>query len=191
MVILLSDATDMEGGELLVAQLSDDPRESLRLIRSGEIDRALVDTVRYPGPGFAIFMQGSRIAHSVTPVLRAREPRLTVVNSYSSLNPFSPDRTVFSTFLSIEGAEITPFEFARHVAWRVQGQLEYLKRANLFGGKEQARALERLLEHAAAELARAKALIAGDVQDERPYDVDGDFAQQADRAIAEDRRSKL
>ena len=48
--------------------------------------------------GHCIFMQGSRIAHAVTPVLHAREPRLTLVNSYQSLNPFSSDRTVFATF---------------------------------------------------------------------------------------------
>jgi hypothetical protein len=45
------------------------------------IDPALVERVNYPAAGHAIFMQGSKIAHSVTPVKAAREPRLTLVNS--------------------------------------------------------------------------------------------------------------
>ena len=41
----------------------------------------------------------------------------------------------------------------------------------------------QILEGAAAELARAADLVANRQQDERPYDVDGAAAQEADRAI--------
>lgn len=83
MVVLLSDATEMQGGELQVARLRD-PHEALEKIRTGRIDPSMIDTVNYPGPGYAIFMQGSYIAHSVTPVRSAREPRLSLVNSYQN-----------------------------------------------------------------------------------------------------------
>ena len=63
MVILLSDATDMVGGELLVARLGD-PREAIRKIQADEVDKSLIDKVNYPGAGYAILMQGSHIAHA-------------------------------------------------------------------------------------------------------------------------------
>jgi hypothetical protein len=62
---------------------------------------------------------------SVTAVTKAKEERLTVVNSYQSLNPFSKDRTVYVSFRDVDGPAVQ-FEFARHVAWRVRGQLDYL-----------------------------------------------------------------
>ena len=80
MVILLSDASEMVGGDLLVARLGD-PRKALEMIRTETIDPKLIDTVNYPGPGYAIFMQGAKIAHAVTPVVRAQEKRLTCINS--------------------------------------------------------------------------------------------------------------
>ena len=87
-VVLLSDATGMVGGKLQVAMLGD-PSESIDQIRSGTVDPKAIDEVEYPGPGWAILMQGSRIAHAVTPVEAARELRLSLVCSSNSLNPFS------------------------------------------------------------------------------------------------------
>lgn len=111
-------------------------------------------------------MQGSRIAHSVTAVESAREPRLTVVNSYQSLNPFSLDRTIWVSFRDIDGPA-APFEFARHVAWRARGQLEFLMgQAKLMGKNEE---IAELLATAAAELNRARDLITGRIVDKRPY----------------------
>ena len=80
MVVLLSDATDMVGGKLKVARI-EDPQEALRQVLAEDVDPAALESVNYPGPGHAIFMQGSRIAHTATPVISAREPRLTLVNS--------------------------------------------------------------------------------------------------------------
>ena len=48
--------------------------------------------------GHAIFMQGSKMAHGVSPVMHAREPRLTLVNSYQSNNPFAKPATFYRTF---------------------------------------------------------------------------------------------
>jgi len=92
MVILLSDATDMQGGDLQVARLPN-AQMALNQIHNDAVDPSSIDVVNYPGPGHAIFMQGSRIAHGVTPVKHAREPRLTLVNSYQSANPFAEVKT--------------------------------------------------------------------------------------------------
>jgi hypothetical protein len=101
-------------------------------------------------------MQGSRIAHSVTPVLSAREERLTLVNSYQSLNPFDEDRTIFATFNRIDG-NAPKFEYARHQAWRATGKLDYLlNQANYFGKTKN---ITELLDLTIADLQRAKDLI--------------------------------
>ena len=180
MVILLSDATDMEGGELLVARLGDASR-ALEMIRTETIDPKLIDKVNYPAPGYAIFMQGSQIAHAVTPVVRARERRLTCINSYQSLNPFSADNTIYKTFTTMDG-DAPQYEFARNVAWRVQGQLDYLLH-KVQNGKQGHADVVTILEGATAELQRARDLITNQIEDERPYDTDGTAAAIADAAI--------
>jgi hypothetical protein len=182
MVILLSDATDMEGGELLVARLGD-PYKALEMIRNETIDPKLIDKVNYPGPGYAIFMQGSQIAHAVTPVVRAKEKRLTCINSYQSLNPFSQDYTVYKTFTTMDG-DAPQYEFARNVAWRVQGQLDYLLN-KVQNGQQGHADVEAILERAAAELQRARDLVTNRIEDQRPYDTDGKAAAVADAAIME------
>ena len=175
MVLLMSDATDMVGGELQVARIPGDPRRALRAVQADKVEAQFIDTVKYPGPGYAIFMQGSRIAHGVTPVLSAREKRLTVVNSYQSCNPFAPPRTVYRTFKTMppgEGEEMAHFEFARHVAWRVSGQMDYLLKKADFFGKDKKVALAGLLSRAAEELNRARGLILGETEEELPYKLD-------------------
>ena len=181
LVILLSDATDMEGGDLQVARVDGaSPEEVLNMVKANKVPPEFIDTAKYPGPGYAIFMQGSRIAHGVTPVVSAHEPRLTVVNSYQTLNPFDPDKTVYRTFKTMDG-EAAPFEFARHAAWRARGQLDYLLRSNLFGKEK---AIQRLLHGAQAELLRARDLISGRAVEDYPYDSEGDQAKEAAKAGA-------
>ena len=178
MVLLLSDATDMKGGQLQVARLNGgDPKLAIDKIQAEGIDAKFVDTVNYPGPGYAVFMQGSRIAHCVTPVEAAREPRLTVVNSYQSLNPFSLDRTKYVTFTDVDGDQTAGYEFARHAAWRVQGQLDFLLRGKrdptngATGLFDEPETVVDVLDRAAAELQRARDLVSGRVVDERPYKI--------------------
>ena len=111
-------------------------------------------------------MQGSRIAHAVTPVTRASEPRITVVNSYQSLNPFSSDRTIYVGFRDMEPT-MAALDFARHVAWRARGQLEYLMNEGQLYGRDDD--IAKILGDAAAELARASGLISRRIVDSRPY----------------------
>merc|ERR1712046_328435 len=125
-------------------------------------------------------MQGSRIAHAVTPVTRAREPRITVVNSYQSLNPFSSDRTIYVSFRDIEPVA-APHDFARHVAWRARGQLDYLmNQGQLYGCEGD---IAKILAGAAAELARAGDLITRRTVDQRPYKaLEGEDQEDAPQA---------
>jgi hypothetical protein len=180
LVILLSDASNMVGGDLLVARLNGgDPALAIETINTRGIDPSEYDKASYPGPGHAILMQGSRIAHCVTPVIEAVEPRLTVVNSYQSLNVFEEDKTRFVTYRDVDGIDTARYEYARHKAWRVKGQLEYLLRGGEGGegGKgmfEDNGMILDILENAEEELKRARELVSGKAIDERPYKVTGE-----------------
>ena len=171
MVVLLSDATDMQGGDLQVARLAD-PLSALRQVQQNAMDPRYVDTVQYPGPGHAIFMQGSRIAHGVTPVKFAREPRLTLVNSYQSRNPFAPNKTCYRTFKMQDPSDAAPAEIGRHYAWRAAGKLDYIIKHGLF--EPGATQLLSVLDAAAEELRVAREFITGKRIDESPYEVDKD-----------------
>ena len=120
-VILISDMTGASGGSLeLIPHL--EPPAAFELLRATDnqppADRLL--TASYPEAGSAIFMQGSRIIHHVTPVRNAREPRITVVNSYMPRDPQARECTKYATFKLEPTAA---FEFARHKAWRAREQL--------------------------------------------------------------------
>jgi len=168
MVLILSDTTDMVGGELQVARIPDE-HEALRQVQQNAVDERLIDTVQYPGAGYAILMQGSRIAHAVTPVLAAREHRLTLINSYQSLDPFAPSKTVYRTFKVMDPHDVHPSEIARHYAWRVQCQLSHLIRNPMWGDKD---AIMRLLEKAAEELEHVRTLVKGEKEDVSPYAIE-------------------
>ena len=169
MVLLMSDATGMEGGKLMVARLKD-PKEALRQVVSGQIDQDTIEYVNYPGPGHAIYMQGSYIAHSAGAVKAAREPRITLVNSYQTLNPFAPVQTCYRTFKLYDPIELAEGDVARHYAWRAYGQLDYLLKRGLNGPGS--KNILAVLESAAAEIKKARGFVTGDLIDDYPYKVD-------------------
>ena len=72
--------TRSQGGYLRVLQQPDSSGGYFQELLLKGIPPELVETVKYTGPGYAIFMQGSKILHAVTPVLKAREPRFVCVN---------------------------------------------------------------------------------------------------------------
>eukprot|EP00927_Polykrikos_kofoidii_P000723 TRINITY_DN1026_c0_g1_i2.p1 TRINITY_DN1026_c0_g1~~TRINITY_DN1026_c0_g1_i2.p1 ORF type:complete len:365 (+),score=33.31 TRINITY_DN1026_c0_g1_i2:104-1198(+) len=168
MVLLLSDGNDMVGGELQVARIAD-AADALRQVQSNSVSPEDIDTVRYPDAGYAILMQGSRIAHCVTPVEFAREPRLTLVNCYQSLDPFVPSKTLYHYFKHTDPEDVHPSEITRHFAWRAQGQLQKLIRNPMWGDTE---SIQQLLKNAAEELQYARALVTGETEEEAPYAVD-------------------
>ena len=170
MVLLLSDSTDMVGGELQVARMSS-PKKALNAIMSDTLDPTKIDVAQYPGAGYCIFMQGSRIAHGVTGVTFAREPRLTLVNSYQSLRPFVPACTKYRTFKVQDPDDAHPGEIGRHYAWRAAGKLDYLLKSGLNIGHFHKNKILNLLGEVADEIQQARDLITGKSEDISPYKV--------------------
>ncbi len=64
---------------------------------------------------------GSQLAHRVTGIQSCTEPRLTVVNSFMSTNPFVEERTRFDTFRN--KGTTAELEFAMHKTWRANAQM--------------------------------------------------------------------
>jgi len=122
-VILMSDMTDAEGGILEVIKAPQEPAWRMLHETKNNVPQEHLLQVNYPGMGWGIFMQGSRMVHHVTKVSNAREPRITVVNSYMSVNPFVPDSTKYITY---SNESTVNFEYARHKAWRASQQLQAL-----------------------------------------------------------------
>lgn len=123
LVILMSDlGPSAQGGELQVIKM---PREeSFRVLTetSGNIPNEFLVNVKYPGVGWALFMQGSHMVHHVTPVKNGACPRITVVNSYMPLNANVLDETRLAIFKN--EPETCYYEYAVHKAWRATNQLQ-------------------------------------------------------------------
>jgi hypothetical protein len=165
MVILMSDMTGASGGEL---QLIKKPRaEAFKELydTANNVPEEDLLTVQYPGPGWAIFMQGSEMVHHVTSVKNAKEPRITVVNSYMPANAFVPDQTVLYTFR--KEPTTAYFEFARHKAWRAQKQLDRLINSPVWVTDRDLLAQE--LRKVCDELEHSADLIAGLMEDKLEF----------------------
>ena len=114
LVILMSDMTGASGGELQVLKKErNDGFKTLLERRTEDINKHTL-TVKYPAIGSAIFMQGSKMLHHVTPVKRAKEPRITVVNSYMPVDPNIPDETRLAIFKN--EPDVCYYEYAKHKA---------------------------------------------------------------------------
>lgn len=164
LVIILSDVEAMVGGDLRVLQLPDSSGEVFDKLTAEGVPDDLVETVRYTQAGYGILMQGSKILHSVSEVVAAREPRISLVNSYVSRRPFSVNRLRYSLYAKNDSANFINYEHARHRAWRVQGQLKYLQDMTTFETPPEE--LTAILRAAAVELVHAADLIDGFRTDE-------------------------
>jgi len=156
LIIILSEMQGMVGGELECVRRKG-REEGMKLIAEthNRVPESELLRVSYERMGYALFQQGCDIVHHVTPVLRAREPRITVVNSYMPRSAFVADRHVYSSFapsndptdFSIrEGA----FEFARGRAVRHAAQLDHFARQPIY--EEDPQLLADQLEKIAQEL---------------------------------------
>jgi hypothetical protein len=125
LIIILSDMTDMIGGELqCIKRVGREAGFKLIEETKNEVSDSEMLTVSYQKQGYCLFMQGSEIVHHVTAVKKAVEPRITMVNSYMPANCFADDRTVYKTFLELGKEKESILEFARGRAWRAKTQLE-------------------------------------------------------------------
>ena len=197
LIIILSDLTEMEGGTLRVLQMPDATGDTFKQLTIKGVPSDLVEVVRYTGAGYAVFMQGSKILHTVDAVLKAREPRISLVNSYMTLRPFEIDKTRYSTFTK-EGFDdrddILPVEFARHKAWRTAGKMQYILDQVPFSmgsGISTCRDLAAIFTETAADLQRAAALMSGEITDNAKW-VDSDNGSDKKQLLANGRlRSRL
>lgn len=137
LVIMLCDTSQMEGGELLVAAIED--HKAREMVETPEgVERQLAKDkmlrVRYPGEGWAIFMQGAKFYHAVAPVKSCHpdHPRLSVVNSYQSLRLASaPDYSIGEYYASVDPLWLSWREYLSHKAWRANEILKYAYQGSL------------------------------------------------------------
>jgi len=171
LIVIISDIEEMEGGLLRVLQQPDSSGTYFEELILQGVPAELVETVRYTGPGYGIFMQGSKILHAVTPVLKAREARYSMVTSYMSKNVFRPDTTKYHTFYGPNGfddrKDVVPLEFARHKAWRVKGQMSYILDHADFNVSS--KNLARVLQGAGDELHKSARLMLGDEEENAAF----------------------
>lgn len=170
LITIISDIEEMEGGYLRVLQQPDSSGMYFQELLLKGVPPELVETVKYTGPGYAIFMQGSKILHAVTPVLKAREPRYSLVNSYMTRDVFLRDPTKYHTFLSggfDDRLDVVPLEYARHKAWRARGQMKYIIDEMKMGAT--AEELAKILELSGEELKESAALLRGQQKDDASF----------------------
>jgi hypothetical protein len=157
-VLILSDLSKTVGGELEVLHQKG-VRDNANFMQNGvtaEMQKN-VRSVKYPGAGYAIFMQGSQILHRVSPVLQADVARISCVWSYQSRNVFDHDTTRFHTFNHQDPRHVSGVEFARHTAWRTQGIMEHIMKEVAWNTPREE--LVALLQKASGSLSRAARLI--------------------------------
>lgn len=172
-IVLVSDGRHMKGGELQVLQVPNATTAVFEQLKAEGIPSELIDSVQLQEAGTCVLVQGSKVMHSVTSVLEAVEPRHTVIIPFTNRNVFSRDPTRLSLYRG--GAIDDPIplanvEYARHKAWRIQGQMEYiLEQAR--SDTHDAAQLADLLGRAAAELEYARQLLLGEISDNPGYFV--------------------
>ena len=166
LVIMISDQTDMVGGDLRVLQMSDASNTDSNLttfqrLQKEGVPEELIETVKYAKAGYGILMQGCKILHTVSEVMAAREPRWSLVNSFKSTRVFGqPDKTRYTLFAEDEGENIAAVDFARHKAWRVGAQLDFIRKNAAYDSAVVSTTdMSAILRNAAVELQFAADLI--------------------------------
>jgi len=125
-VALVSDLTDMVGGDLQIILQEKFQAISTLNLTQGNIEEDLLVTVDYKEAGYSILVQGSEIVHHVTAVKSAREERLSLVMAFQPANVFQPDKTVLDTWTRFDIKDRTaPFEYARTKAWKLSHALSH------------------------------------------------------------------
>jgi hypothetical protein len=130
LIVVCSNMDGMEGGTLQVVKRQGQ-KAAVDLVKSTDNNVRGDDMMvaEYVQAGYGIFMQGSDLLHRVTPVTKAREARISVVNSYMPANVFTIDRTAPGSYLGgIDGKTPFPeaaFEYTRGRAWRAMHQLRH------------------------------------------------------------------
>jgi hypothetical protein len=178
LVVIISDLTDSVGGELQI--INKETKEAFELIKStnNNVPADFLLNVNYMKQGYGVFMQGSKMVHHVTPLLKAKEARISVVNSYMPRNCHRADWTIYNTFSNGQDLERAPMEYARHRAWISAAQLQAFVRD--FNFSVDAKEVSTELKHIIGELQRTVDLIEGTACDKIFYYKEIDDAKMAE-----------
>lgn len=169
LVVVLTDG--FEGGELLVSSM--DPNQAMTKIRANELPSELTVANKYPKPGYGIFMQGSRIAHAVSPLTGGSSSRVTAVNSYTSMDISRVDRPSIYTALSVNHTkDVYDPDYLRHVALRCGWKLDELVKNPSYDCPEKG---EAVLDLVIEQLTLARSLMKGDTTPDIPFSNDMKF----------------
>jgi len=184
-IILVSDTTHMKGGEIQILQMGDATGSFFDDLKLRDIPAELVESAAAPAAGHCLFVRGSKLLHSVKPVEEAPEDRHSVIMSYTSRNVFTPDLTRLDPlrFQLGDPRNVADLEYARHKAWRVHGQMEYVMDRVGFGTPTAV--LAEHLRGAAEELRYARRLLLGEISD-----IPGVLMNEHDRVTTERPRDR-
>jgi hypothetical protein len=131
-VLMVTDPAAIKGGEFqffrgtreaaagLLATQADGLIEGSNI----ELPATRVETVRFPGPGHALFQQGNFVLHRATRLLE-RSERITMVPGYVARETGFDDPTNVGSIVTW-GEPGLAAELARHKAWLARGRLSAL-----------------------------------------------------------------
>lgn len=165
-VILISNITDMIGGDLQVIIENNKWTGIEKLISSQNGDRYDINkkTIRYDDSGKCVLIQGSEILHHVTKVIQAYEERISLVMAFQPSNAFVSDKTVLNTWQKFDSVvETANYEFFRMQSWRLSHNLEYYAKNIEF--TKDGTLLADILIGIRHELDRTIELLNGEIQD--------------------------
>lgn len=124
LVLFCTDPDEYEGGEL--QYFSGTREEGIAFLsKNGELPADRVYTVGRQHKGYGVFMQGSRVFHQVSPVLRG-DKRTTMVFSFQPKNVFclEPVSTLDRLYNKADPFNFLLPDWVRFRAWKVLRRLE-------------------------------------------------------------------
>ncbi|KAL0482495.1 ubiquitin-related modifier [Acrasis kona] len=172
LVIMLSDTDGMVGGDFQIALRDPDTAKRLLKENNGQLKEGdEVLTIKYPGKGWALFMQGCLMLHHVTEVKSSpiETKRVSFVNTYMRRNIFAEDYTRYSIFRHGDPIATSFLDFSRQKAWRIKGMMDYILKSPTYKGEHDRDAIIEMLTKAQDELGRTISLLSDSVDDQVGY----------------------
>lgn len=124
LIILLSDMSRSIGGDLELLMKPTDEGFKLLHDTNNNVPNNLIHKIQFPGPGYGVFVTGSELLHRVTPLIKSAFPRITLIQSFASADPWiSIDRTKWEYYSKAVSAEWAGYEWMHYHSWKLGSQL--------------------------------------------------------------------
>ena len=123
-VLMVTDPNEMTGGEF--EYFVGTKAEAATLAADGETpprDRVVAPT--FPGPGYAIALQGDMVVHRAAPLTNLAE-RITMVNGYVAADRSTDDQSRTIDLIGVDDPACLWTEWAKFAAWRTEGRMAKL-----------------------------------------------------------------